>query len=112
MDVQVQRKLHVKKGDTVLVLTGKSRGHRGKILEALPGVRRVRVEGANIVKRHQKPRGRRPGGIIQMPALMSVSNVMPICPSCNQPTRPRRTKNAEGRPVRLCRRCAKALEQE
>ncbi|RMD73982.1 MAG: 50S ribosomal protein L24, partial [Chloroflexi bacterium] len=77
--------MHVKTGDEVLVIAGKDKGRRGKIKRALPAVNRVVVEGLNIVKRHQKPRGPgRPGGIVEMEAPIHVSNVMLICPSCGR----------------------------
>jgi large subunit ribosomal protein L24 len=91
-------KMKVKKGDLVQILTGKDRGKQGRVLEARPSERRVIVENLNTVKRHTRPRPLRdasrmggaqmtPGGIIDMPAPVPVSNVMVVCPVCKLPTR-------------------------
>ena len=91
-------KMKVKKGDTVQMITGKDRGKRGRVIEARPSERRVIVENLNVAKRHTKPRPIRdssrmggtqivPGGILDKPALVPVSNVMVVCPVCGNPTR-------------------------
>lgn len=81
-------KLHVKKGDTVLVLSGKDKGKQGKIVEALPKKAKVVVEGVNKVKRHTKPSQANPqGGIITKEAPLASSKVMLVCPVCKQATR-------------------------
>ena len=90
--------LKLKKGDTVQVLAGKDRGKQGRVLEARPRDRSVIVENLNLAKRHTKPRPIRdtsrmgganviPGGIVDKPMPLDVSNVMIVCPTCNQPTR-------------------------
>ena len=90
--------MRIKKGDLVQVLAGKDRGKQGRVLEARPRERRVIVENLNLAKRHTKPRPMRdtsrmgaagiiPGGIIEKPMPLDVSNVMVVCPTCNQPTR-------------------------
>jgi len=100
-------KLHVKKGDTVLVIAGKDkhRRHQDKVLATEPRTGRVIVEGANIVKQHKKPRGRTPGGIIEKPAPMNASNVMLVCPNCSKPTRTGSHRNDLGQRERICKRC-------
>jgi large subunit ribosomal protein L24 len=91
-------KLRVKKGDLVQVLAGKDRGKQGRVIEARPSERRVIVENLNLARRHTKPRPIRdssrmggpqiiPGGIIEKPTPLDVSNVMLVCPTCNQATR-------------------------
>jgi large subunit ribosomal protein L24 len=91
-------KMKVKKGDLVQVLAGKDRGKRGRVLEARPSERRVIVENLNVAKRHTRPRPVKdatrmggtqiiPGGIIDKPAPLPVSNVMVVCPVCDTPTR-------------------------
>jgi large subunit ribosomal protein L24 len=91
-------KMKVKKGDTVQILSGKDRGKRGRVIEARPSERRVIVENLNVSKRHTKPRPIRdssrmggtqivPGGILDKPAPLPVSNVMVVCPVCGNPTR-------------------------
>ena len=80
--------MHVKKGDKVIVITGKDKGKTGVILAAYPKENRVLVEGVNIVKKHSKPSQVNPqGGIINQEAPIHVSNVMPIDPKTGKPTR-------------------------
>ena len=90
--------MKIRAGDTVEVLTGKDRGKRGRVIEALPKQNRVLVENVNLIKRHQRPRPIQnssrmggpqiiPGGIIEKPAPLQVSNVMVVCPTCKKATR-------------------------
>ena len=101
--------LFVKKGDTVLVISGKDRGLKGKVLVAYPKVERILVEGANRVKKHTKVtttgRGAQSGGIVTQEAPVHVSNVMVVCPSCNKPTRVGHRRDEAGRSLRVCKRC-------
>jgi large subunit ribosomal protein L24 len=111
-------KMKVKKGDLVQVLQGKDRGKQGRVIEARPDERRVLVENLNIVKRHMRPRpvtqrsgiggpSIEPGGVIEKPAPIPVSNVMVVCPACGRPTRvgiERRQVKDRTVPVRRCRR--------
>ena len=110
--------MRIKKGDLVQVLAGKDRGKRGRVLEARPRDRSVIVENLNLAKRHTKPRPIRdstrmgganiiPGGIIDKPMPLDVSNVMVVCPTCQQPTRVGVTvKEIKGEAVRVrvCKR--------
>jgi large subunit ribosomal protein L24 len=114
---KAKAKLHVKTGDTVVVISGKDKGTQGKIQKAFPATGRVVVEGVAIVKRHQKPRGQgMPGGIISKEAAISASKVKLICPACKEPTR---TGHAfievEGKTkkVRVCKRknCGAQIDQ-
>ena len=120
-------KLKVKKGDLVQILAGKDRGKQGRVLEARPGEGRVIVENLNLVKRHTKPRPIRdssrmggaqilPGGIMDKPAPVPVSNVMVVCPVCGNPTRVGiAEKEAKGGTVRVrvCKRegCGEELDK-
>ena len=119
--------MKVKQGDVVQILSGKDRGKQGKVLEARPRERRVIVENLNIVKRHTKPRPIRdssrmggqtiqPGGVVEKPAPLSVSNVMLVCPVCNRPTRVgMELKEIKGErvKVRVCRRadCGQEIDR-
>jgi large subunit ribosomal protein L24 len=119
--------MKVKQGDLVQILSGKDRGKQGKVLRALPSQRRVIVENLNLVKRHTKPRPIRdssrmggqtvtPGGVIEKPAPLAVSNVMLVCPVCNRPTRVGiTTKEIKGEQVkvRVCRRadCGQEIDR-
>jgi large subunit ribosomal protein L24 len=109
--------MKIRTGDTVEVRTGKDRGKRGRVIEALPKQGRVLVENVNIVKRHQRPRPIQnssrmggpsiiPGGRIEKASPMPVSNVMVICPTCRKPTRVGthlRTVKDKTIRVRVCR---------
>ena len=110
--------MRIKKGDLVQVLAGKDRGKQGRVLEARPRDRRVIVENLNVAKRHTKPRPMRdstrmgganiiPGGIVDRPMPLDVSNVMIVCPTCKQPTRVGvKVKELKGETVRVrvCKR--------
>jgi len=106
-------KMNIKKGDTVLILTGKDKGKQGKVSGALPQVEKVVVEGLNMVKKHVKPRGQtRQGGIIDKAMPIHVSNTMLICSECSKPTRvahERRTIGEKERSVRVCKKCSKII---
>ena len=106
--------LFVKKGDTVLVIAGKDRGLKGKVIQASPDSNRVLVEGANRIKKHtkvtQSVRGSQQGGIVTQEAPVHVSNVQVICPACGKATRigHRRSEpdaNGKTHSIRVCKRC-------
>lgn len=103
--------LNVKKGDTVVVLSGKDKGQQGKIVQALLKKNKVVVEGANKVKRHTKPNQNAPqGGIIVKEAPMDASKVMLVCPACSKPTRVAH-KAVNGKNVRVCKKCNEVIDQ-
>jgi len=112
-------KLHVKSGDTVVVLSGdkaKSKGKIGKVQKAFPSEGKVIVEGVAMVKKHQKPRGQgMPGGIVSQEAAIDASRVMLICPNCKKGTRvAHKFIEAEGqkpRKVRVCKKCGVAIDK-
>lgn len=105
-------KAHVRQGDTVLVLAGKDRGKKGKVLRVFPVDRRVMVEGVNIVKRHQRPtRQVMQGGIVEQEAPVHISNVMLVCPRCNTPTRVGKRRLENGRHVRACKHCGEVVDR-
>lgn len=98
----------IKKGDTVMVMAGESKGVRGQVQRIDAKDNRVVVAGANVVKKHQKPvqagRGRTQTGIIEFEAAISLANVMLVCPKCNEPTRVGyRVEDAAK--VRVCKKC-------
>jgi len=109
-------KMNIKKGDTVLIITGKDKGKEGTVSRALPQIDKVIVEGLNIVKKHVRPQGQtRQGGIIEKAMPIHVSNVMLKCTECGEPTRVGHERRPMGqdqklRPVRICRKCGKAIE--
>jgi len=104
--------MHVKKGDKVMVISGKDKGKTGTILAAFPKKDRVLVEGVNIVKKHSKPSQMNPqGGIINKEAAIHVSNVMLIDPSTNEPTRVGYKTNDEGKKVRIAKKSGEVLDK-
>lgn len=106
-------KLHIKKGDTVFVLSGKDKGKKGKVIEALPQKSKVVVEGVNKVKRHTKASQKLPqGGIIVKEAALSSSKVMLVCPECDKPTRIKKTELANGVVARICKKCGEIIDKE
>ncbi|MCK9314217.1 MAG: 50S ribosomal protein L24 [Methanocorpusculum sp.] len=103
--------MHVKKGDTVMVTTGKDAGKKGKILRVLPQENRVVVEGVNKVKKHQKPSRSLPqGGILKIEAPLNASNVMLVCNRCNTPTRVGRKVMENNAKVRTCKKCGETID--
>ena len=99
-------KMNVKKGDKVLVLSGKDRGAQGEVLKALPAEGKVIVEGVAMVKKHQKPtQMNQQGGIIELAAPIDVSNVMLVCPKCGKATRVGHATGDDGKKYRVCKKC-------
>lgn len=104
-------KMKVKQGDTVMVISGKNKGKKGKVLRAVPGERRVVVEGVNKVKRHQKPTQAAPqGGIMETEAPFDASNVMVVCNKCSSPVRVGKKQLESGDRVRYCKKCGHVLD--
>jgi large subunit ribosomal protein L24 len=97
--------LHVKTGDTVVVLSGKDKGKQGKVLSAMPAEGKVIVEGINTASRHQKARKQgETSGIIQKNIPIRACKVMRVCPKCNKPTKPAH-KIVDGKKVTVCKHC-------
>ena len=102
--------MEIKKGDTVVMLTGKDKGKKGTVLKASPADKKVVVEGLNMVIKHVKPRGaNQPGGKVDQPAAVDVSNVMLVCPICGAPTKVAHEK-VDGKNVRKCKKCGALLD--
>lgn len=106
--------MHIKKNDTVVVLSGDDKGKKGKVLEVSPKEGKVIVERINLVKKHVKPRKMGDqGGIIEAEGAMYASKVQVVCPSCGKPTRIAHKKvkdeNGKLRTVRTCKRCGESL---
>ena len=105
------KNLHVKKGDTVMVVTGKDKDKTGKIIQILSKKDGVIVEGLNIVKRHTRARGNEPGGIVEKEAPVHISNVMVYCEKCKKPVRTRATVLEDGKKARLCVKCGESFDK-
>jgi large subunit ribosomal protein L24 len=122
----VAQTMKIRKGDLVQMLSGKDRGKQGRVIDARPRDGKVVVENLNVVTRHQKPRPIRdanrmggtqiaPGGRIEKPAAVDISNVMIVCPTCKLPTRVGyHVKEVKGETVkvRVCKRdgCGQELD--
>lgn len=104
------KKVHVKTGDTVVVLSGKERGKRGKIIAVSPKEGKVIIEGVNMVSKHVKPKKMgEAGGIIKAEGAMYVSKVQLVCPSCDKATRIAHKISEDGKKQRICKKCGKTL---
>lgn len=101
--------MKIKKGDTVLVISGNEKGKKGKVLRSLPSGKRIVVEGVNLVKKHQraKTEGEK-GQIIEMPSSLSVSKVKLVCPKCSKATRVG-YKFINDKKYRICKKCGKKV---
>ena len=111
--------MHVKSKDTVIVISGKDKGKKGKISAAFPKLNRVTVEGVNIVTKHQKARNAMtPGGIIHKEMPIDASNVMLVCPKCGKATRVNnkadKVKDDNGKMhrklIRVCKKCGAEID--
>lgn len=102
---------NLKKGDEVVVITGKNKSRRGKIQRILPETEAVIIEGLNLAKKHAKPTKANPqGGVVDKALPLNASKVMVVCSGCSQPTRPRRERAVDGAVVRICRNCGKTMD--
>ncbi|MDP4108800.1 MAG: 50S ribosomal protein L24 [Bacillota bacterium] len=102
--------MEIKKGDTVIVLSGKNKGKKGKVLTALPAKEAVVVEGINFATRHVRPKRQGDqGGIIKQEAPLRVCKVMRVCPKCDKPTRAKHTILEGGEKVRVCMHCGETI---
>lgn len=112
LNLQLKTKdMKIKKDDTVLIITGKDKGKKGKVRFAYPDAKRIMVEGINMVKKHAKAKAQvRQAGIIEREAPISVADVMLLCAKCNKPTRVGYRILQDGRKARICRACGEVIE--
>ncbi len=104
------KKLHVRRDDTVVVISGKDKGKQGKVLRTEPKTGRLVVESVNVVSRHQKPKSQTDvGGIIQSEAPIYASKVMLVCSKCGKATRISYKMKPDGKKIRVCKKCAAEL---
>ncbi len=107
----MRKKLHIKKGDTVVILSGESKGQKGKVLEVFGEKQRAIVEGVNLVSKHTKPNADTPqGGIVKQEAPIHNSNLMVVDPSSGQPTRVGRRLNDKGKLVRYSKKSGEEIK--
>jgi len=108
---KVRRKIHVKRGDTVLVIAGKDKGKTGKVIRVLPKEGKVVVEDVNVVVRHLKRIGYGFGGRVRKPNPIDSSNLMLVCPRCGKPTRIKKAFLPDGKKVRECKKCGEIIDE-
>lgn len=109
----MNNKVNVKKGDTVVVLSGKDKGKKGKVLSVIPAERKVIVEGVNVATKHTKPRRQgETGGIIHQETAIFASKVMHVCQKCGRPTRLGHKILDNGEKLRLCKKCMEVFEEK
>ena len=103
----------IRRNDNVLVMAGRDRGKRGRVLRVIPATNRVVVEGVNFIKRHTKanPGKNIKGGIVEREASLHASNVQLVCPECGAATRIGRQVLDDGRKVRICRKCEGVVDK-
>ncbi len=101
----------LRKGDRVVVLTGRDKGRKGEILKVLPKENRVIVQGVNVVRRHTRPTQTSQGGIVEKEASIHVSNVAHMDPSDDRPTRVGFKVLEDGRKVRIARRSGEVIDR-
>jgi large subunit ribosomal protein L24 len=107
----MQKKLHIKKGDTVIVISGNSRGQEGKVLNVVREKDRAIVEGVNMVSKHTKPNSKSPqGGIIKKEATIHISNLMLKDPKTGKPTRIGRRLDKNGKLVRYAKKSGEEIK--
>ena len=103
--------MKIKKNDTVLVISGKDKGKKGKVRFAYPDSNRVMVEGVNMVKKHAKAKAQvKQAGIIEREATIAAADVMLLCGKCNKPARIGIRILQDGRKARFCRVCGEVVE--
>jgi len=107
----MQKKLHIKKGDSVVVISGNSKGQQGKVLEVIREKDRAIVEGVNLVSKHTKPNAENPqGGIIKQEAPVHISNLMLVDPASGKRTRIGRRLNDKGKLVRYSKKSGEEIK--
>src|SRR5262249_16145248 len=106
--------INVRKNDRVVVLSGKDKGKKGRVIEVLPSKRKVIIEGVNMVKRHNKANTRRgiQGGILKRESPIDVSIVMVLCPECGEPRGSGHQILEDGKRHRACKKCGAAIEKQ
>lgn len=101
--------MKIHKGDTVLIISGKYRGKKSKVLQVFPKEKKILAEGINLVKKHQRPRkAGEKGQVLELPKPMDASNVELICSKCGKATRTG-SKMSEGKKYRICKKCGQEI---
>jgi len=104
-------KLKIKKGDSVVVISGRDKGRTGEVLRVFPGESRLIVQGVHVAKRHTRPRMGEPGGIVEKELTIHISNVAHVDPQSRKPTRVGYKFLEDGRKVRFARRSGEIIDR-
>jgi large subunit ribosomal protein L24 len=104
-------KIKIKKGDNVVVITGRDKGKTGEVLRVFPAELRAIVQGVNLAKRHTKPRMGDPGGIVEKELTIHISNIAHVDPQSRKPTRVGFRRLGDGRKVRFARRSGEVIDR-
>ncbi len=101
----------IKKNDNVMVIAGKEKGKRGRVIAVYPSTNRILVEKLNMIKRHTRPNQQlRQGGIVEKESPLAASNVRLICSKCDKPTSPARKDQGDGTRARVCKICSETID--
>jgi large subunit ribosomal protein L24 len=105
------KKIHVRKDDMVMVVSGADKGKKGKVMKVFPKEGTVLIDGINIARKHTKPRPPKvpQGGILEKAMPIKSSRVMPMCSKCDKPFRVKMKVAEDGTRTRICRRCAEEI---
>ena len=108
-----KKRSKIKKNDQVVIIAGRDKGKRGRVLEVAPITGKIKVEGAGVIKRHQRanPQSNRGGGIIEKEAFLNISNVQLIDPQSGKPTRVRYQVEGDGSKIRVAAGSGHSLEK-
>ena len=109
--MKAKKRAKIRKSDQVVVIAGRDRGKRGRVLAVAPTTGKVKVEGAGMIKRHQKPAGNRGGGIIEKEAWINISNVQIVDPQSGKPSRVRYQIEGDGTKIRVAAASGHSLEK-
>ena len=104
-------KLKIKKGDNVVVITGRDKGKMGEVLRVFPAELRAIVQGVHLAKRHTRPRMGEPGGIVEKELTIHISNIAHVDPQSRKPTRVGFRRLGDGRKVRFARRSGEVIDR-
>jgi len=103
--------LGIKKNDTAIVLSGKEKGKKGRVITVMPSKEKAIIENINIIKKHIKPNKQNTqGGIISKEGSLHISNIMLVCPKCSKPTRMSTTIFENGKKLRMCKKCKEVID--
>ena len=105
------KKFKIKKGDSVVVISGRDRGKRGEVMRVMRKEDRLVVQGVNMIKRHTRPSAGHPGGIVEKEASIHVSNVAHVDPASSRPTRVGYKVLEDGRKVRFAKRSGEVIDR-